>query len=149
MDDRATSSVVGKLLGVGLVLLYLSGVTTVLFGGVIPDAQRASGQEVAERTVADVAARLERAIEPVQGHVQGRVAFEPPTTIDGSGYRLRLRDGEIALVHPNDAFSTVAPLDVPSAVTVVDSTVDSGASGALVVRGEADNRTIALVEEER
>lgn len=149
MDDRATSSVVGKLLGVGLVLLYLSGATTVLFGSVIPDAQRATGQELAERTVADVAARVERAIEPVRGHVQGRIALDPPTTIDGSGYRLRLHDGEIALIHPNDAFSTVAPLDVPSAITVVDSTVDSGASGALVVRGTAGNRTITLVEGER
>jgi hypothetical protein len=149
MDNRATSSVVGKLLGVGLVLLYLSGATTVLFGGVVPDAQRASGQELAERTVADVAAEVERAIEPVPGHVRGRIALEPPTTIHGSGYRIRLRDGAIALVHPNDAFSTVAPLELPSAISVVDSTVDSGARGALVVRGEADNRTITLVEGKR
>jgi hypothetical protein len=149
MDDRATSSVVGKLLGAGLVLLYLSGATAVLFGGVIPDAQRATGQELAERTVADVAGRLERTIEPVRGRMEGRIAVEAPTTIAGSGYRLRLRDEEFALLHPNDAFSTVAPLELPSAVTVVDSTVDSGASAALVVRGEANNRTIRLVEGKR
>lgn len=149
MDDRATSSVVGKLLGAGLVFLYLSGATAVLFGSVVPDAQRATGQELAERTVADVAARLERALEPVPGHVRGSVSLEPPATIAGSGYRLRLRDGALALVHPNEAVSAVAPIELPSTVSVVDSTVDSGARGAVVVRGEAGNRTIRLVERER
>lgn len=149
MDDRATSSAVGKLLGVGLVLLYLAGATSLMYGSVVPDARRATGQELAERTVGAAAARVERVLEPVGGRFAGRATLSLPPTIGGRPYRLRLADGGLRLVHPAEGIAATAPLDLPPSVAVVDSTADSGEGGAIVVEGDAGNRTLRLVEGER
>ena len=147
MDNRATSPAVGKLLGIGLVLLYLSGATSVLVGSVVPTAQRATGQELAERVVADASARVERALEPVGGRVSGRLSLDLPPTIAGAGYRLALRDGRLRLRHPDPAIAATAGLGLPASVTALDGAVDAGPGVALVVRGAAGNRTVGLEEE--
>ncbi len=144
MDNRGTSPAVGKLLGAGLVLLYLSGTTSVLLGDVVPSARQATGEELAERVVADAGARLERAVEPVDGGFAGRVSLDLPATIAGAGYRLHLEDGRLALRHPDPAIGAAAGVELPPTFTAVDSAVDSGGRAAAVVRSQPSNRTIRL-----
>ncbi|MEF8838415.1 MAG: hypothetical protein V5A24_01655 [Haloarculaceae archaeon] len=148
MDNRGTSSVVGKLLGAGLVLLYVSGSTAVLLGDVVPGARRATGQELADRVVGDAAARLERTLEPGGGHLRGTVSLDLPSTIAGAGYSLRLRGGELHLKHPDPGIDARAHLETPSAVSASASTIQSGSEGAIVVSGPTANRTVRLIEEE-
>ena len=148
MDNRGTSAVVGKLLGAGIVLLYVSGSTAVLLGDVVPGARQATGQELAERVVGDASARLERALEPVDGRLRGTISLDLPVTIAGSGYTLRLRDGGLELRHPNPGIGARAPLELPPAITVEPSAIESGAGGGIAVRGPATNRTIRLDEGE-
>lgn len=148
MDNRGTSSVVGKLLGAGLVLLYVSGSTAVLMGDVVPEARRASGQELAERVVGDAASRLERTLEPAGGQLRGTLSMKLPATIAGAGYSLDLRAGELHLRHPDPGIEARAHLEMPSDVSTGNSTIESGSDGTIVVRGPAANRTVRLVEGE-
>ena len=146
MDNRGTSAVVGKLLGAGIVLLYVSGTTAVLVGDVVPGARQATGQELAERVVGDASARLERALEPVDGRLRGRISLDLPETIAGAGYSLRLRDGGLELRHPNPGIGARAPLELPPAMTAETSVLESGPGGGIVIRGPGTNRTVRLVE---
>jgi len=146
MDNRGTSAVVGKLLGAGIVLLYVSGTTAVLLGDVVPGARQATGQELAERVVGDASARLERALEPVDGRLRGTISLHLPETIAGAGYSLRLRDGGLDLRHPKPGIGSRAPLEMQPGVTAVTSTIESGTSGRIVVDGPTTNRTVRLVE---
>ena len=146
MDNRGTSAVVGKLLGAGLVLLYVSGATTVMLGDVVPGAERATGRELAERVLGDAAGRLERALAPAPGRLDGRLEVALPATIAGAGYSLRLDGRTLELNHPDPGLSIAAPLEVPSKVSVVESRVDSGTDVAILVEGAATNRTVRLEE---
>jgi hypothetical protein len=146
MDNRGLSSVVGKLLGAGLVLLYVSGATTVLVGDVVPEARRVTGQELSERIVADAATRIERAVEPVEGRLRGRLDLSLPATIADAGYRLGLENRTVVLDHPDPGIGATAPLGLPRTLSADAGWVDSGAGVAVTVRGSAGNRTVGLEE---
>lgn len=146
MNNRGVSAAIGKLLAAGIVVLYVAGSVFVLSGEVVPNAREAAGREVAERVLADATLRLERALQPSGGHLEGRIAIPSPATIAGAGYQLALQNRSIHLRHPNPRLSLRADLAIPEAVTPVEGAVDSGAAIAVTVSANSGDRTVRLVE---
>jgi hypothetical protein len=146
MDSRGVSPVVEKLLAAGIVLLFVSGMTTALFGDVVPQYRTASGQEVAERVVSRAANAIERSLPTVSGAVTVRRTFEVPGTIRSSGYSLALRPDGLVVRHPDPAIGARTALELPPSVAVDRGSVDSGATLVVTVSGPAGNRTVSLAE---
>lgn len=126
MGDRAASPVVGKAMEATLVVLYVGLVTTVLYGGVVPDYRAAAGQEVAERTVSNAAAELEAAVPPEATAAEVRLDVRTPPTVAGETYRIYAEGGRLVLDHPDPGVSTSVPLVVPDRVVAVTGTWESG-----------------------
>jgi hypothetical protein len=148
--DRGLTSVVSKTLAIGLTVLYIAGMTTVLFGGVVTDYESRAGNEVANRVLATVAGEIEQAPPTVDGDVATRTTVEIPGTIANSGYTLVLRNGSNRLVldHPNPAIGAQTRLSLPQNVTVENATVESGTI-TLTVRGPASDRRLTIAEGDR
>jgi hypothetical protein len=126
VDDRASSPVVGKAMEATLVVLYVGLVTTVLYGGVVPDYRTAAGQEVAERTVSNAATEIESSVPPEAAVGVVRVEVELPATLVGETYRVYADDGRLVLDHPDPDVSTAVPLVVSDRVVAVNGTWVSG-----------------------
>lgn len=146
MDNRGVSPSIGKLLAAGIVVLYLAGSVTVLGGSVVPETRTAAAQELAERVLGDAVVRLERALQPGPGQLDGRIRLPTPATIGGDGYRLVLHNETLSIQHPDPRLSIEAGLAVPAGVRTAASAVDSGASVLITVEGAAGNRTVGVVE---
>lgn len=144
--ERAVTPVVSKTLEIGLVLLFVGGLSTTLFGGVVPDYRDAAGDRVADRTIAGAATDLESAIPPraVDVRVERRVPL--PATIRGAGYRIIAADGTLTVDHPNSAVRSAASLALPERVVSVTGTWHSGATTVVVVSGGGESAGVATVE---
>ncbi|PSQ06733.1 hypothetical protein BRC97_05490 [Halobacteriales archaeon QS_6_71_20] len=143
--DRAVTPVVSKSLEIGLVLLFVAGLSTALYGGAVPDYRDTAGDRVAERTVAGAATDVERAVPPPAASVRVRQRIPLPATIRGADYRVVARGGALALEHPNDAVGANARLALPDRVDGVTGTWRSGATTVVVVTGGGGNVTAELV----
>ena len=143
--DRGLAPVVGKTLEIGLVLLFISGLSTALFGGVVPDYRTVAGDEVAERTVVAAAERVDAAVPPMAwtARVERRVPL--PDTIRGAAYRISAEERLLVLEHPARGIDATARLAFPSRVVSVEGTWHSGADTAVVVRTAADGVRVELV----
>lgn len=119
MADRAMSPVVSKAMEATIVVLYIGLVTTTLYAGVVPEYRTTAGSEVAERTVADVATDVERAIPPESTRATVDVTVSAPSTIAGDDYRIRAEADRLVLEHPDPAVSTSIPLVLPNRVVNV------------------------------
>lgn len=144
MDNRAVAPVVGKLLAAGIAVLFLGATTSLLFGGVVPEYRTATGEELAERVLADAAATVERAVPDTDTGVEVRVRTDLPGSIRGTGYALFLRNDTLVLDHPNDRLDTSTRLSVPSKVRTRGGRWESGTELAVRVSGDGGNRTIEL-----
>lgn len=128
MAERATSTVVGKAMEATIVVIYVGVISAALYGGVVPAYQGTAGEEVAERTLADAASDVERAVPPESDRAETRLEVELPATIDGAGYRIRADGDRLVLDHPDSAISTETPLVLPERVVAVSGTWNSGGS---------------------
>lgn len=146
MDSRAVAPVVGKVLVAGLAVLYISAMTTVLLGGVVPDYRAAAGDELGERVLATAGATVERATTDADGTVDVRVRADLPGTIRNAPYRLTLANGTLRLNHSTDAVDAQARIDLPQNLSVADGTWRSGDDLVVRVTGPPSNRTVSLVE---
>ena len=149
MDNRAVSPVVGKLLTAALTVLYITSVTGLLIGGVVPDYRAASGGELGERVLATAAGEIERALSTPPGNATVRVTREFPRTIAGERYRFVVRNRTLGLEHPDDDLDRQIHLSVPSSVSVDAATWESGSPLVVSVRDSAANRTLSLLEAPR
>lgn len=122
MADRAMSPVVSKAMEATIVVLYIGLVTTTLYGGVVPEYRTTAGSEVAERTVADVATDVERAIPPESTRAMVDVTVSTPSTIAGDDYLIRAGTDRLVLEHPDPAVSTSIPLVLSDRVVNVSGT---------------------------
>lgn len=144
MDNRAVAPVVGKLLAVGIAVLYIAGMTTLLVGGVVPEYRTGTAEELSERVLADAGAHVERAVPDTRSDVDVRLRRDLPATINDASYRLVLRNDTLTLDHPDDRLGSRTSLSLPSNVTTVESSWESGDDLAVHVAGAGTNRTVEL-----
>ncbi|SHG40697.1 DUF7266 family protein [Halobaculum gomorrense] len=137
--------VVSKTLEIGLVLLFVGGLTTALFGGIVPDYRDAAGDRVADRTLAGVATEIEGAVPPPATAARIERRVDLPATIRGAGYRVVAADGRVTLDHPNPSIGGTLRLAVPDRVASVTGTWRSGAKTAVTVTGGNGRLAIKLV----
>lgn len=147
-DGRGLTPAVGKALEVGVVVLFVGVMTTALYGGVVPDYRDAVGEEVAERTVAAAAERVENAVPPAarQARVVHRVDL--PVSIQGAGYRVVATDRALVVEHPSPAVSARTRLVLPDRVEAVSGSWESGEEAVVLVTGDADGVEIRLTDRE-
>lgn len=144
---RAVAPVTGKLLEVGVVLLYVGLVSTALYGGVVPGYEAAAGDGVAERTLATATQRVQQAVPPNGTHVQARAAVELPDTIDGRAYELRAEGRRLVLDHPGQ--DADARLALPDSVVEVSGSWSSTAPAVVSVEGTERGLVVRLEEGRR
>ncbi|POG53938.1 hypothetical protein AUR65_018220 [Haloferax marisrubri] len=148
-----------------MVVLFIGLLTTVLFGGVVPDHRAAVGHELADRTLATATEQVEATAVVPGSAVRGsrRADVDLPRAIRGSSYRIAyvpnatLTAGPnetgsnatapmLVLDHPNDAFDRRLPVTLPESVTVTGEW-DSGNDCVVRVAVEDDGATLELANE--
>ncbi|WP_424016425.1 DUF7266 family protein [Halorientalis pallida] len=133
-DDRAFSTVVEKILAIGLVTLFVSLVSVTVYGGVVPDARTAAGEQLSERTLATAAERVQQAVPPNATAADVRVRVDLPPTIRGAGYEIRAENRSLVLDHPRDRLDERARLALPESVVRVEGRWGSGETTVVRVR---------------
>ncbi|MFB6120775.1 MAG: hypothetical protein ABEJ68_06630 [Halobacteriaceae archaeon] len=132
MADRAVSPVVGKVLEIGLVLLFATAVTAAVSGSVVPHARTAAGDELADRTLATAATGVEDAVPEAGRNVSATAHLDLPDRIRGESYTLRTEGRTLVLDHPHAGVGATHRLALPTRVAAVRGTVESDES--VVVR---------------
>lgn len=143
-DTRGATPVVSKTLAIGIVLLYIGGMTTLLYGSVLPGYQTATGEELAGRTLAAAAGEIEQSVPEATGEINRTRELSLPDRIREERYRLELSGGRLRLKHPDWERAPETRLSVPPGTTVADSSWESGAKLAIRVTGSAANRTVRI-----
>lgn len=128
-----TSPAIGKALESGLVVLYVSLVTTALFAGVVPEYRTTAGDAVADRTVATVAERIQQAIPPARTAVRANYRVTVPSTIAGTSYRITVVGEVLRLDHPSPGIGGSVRLALPPTVVAVRGGWESGGGARIVV----------------
>jgi len=141
--DRAVSAVVGKTLEAGIVVLYVSMLVAVLYGGVVPEYQAAASEELGERVLAEAAFEVRSAV-PADPGSETTVRHRLPETIGGTTYRIVAADESLVLEHPDGAVGDELPLALPGDVARLEGEWSS--TDRVVVRVEAtpDGRVVRL-----
>ncbi len=134
MTERAVSPVVGKVLEAGLVVLYVSMITTTLYGGVVPDYRTTVGDEVGDRVLSKAAERIQQAVPANGTAVRARMRVSLPETIRGTGYEIRADGRTLTLVHPTEKVEDSTRLAVPDSVVKVHGNWSSREPAVVVVR---------------
>ncbi|MFC6787270.1 hypothetical protein ACFQFH_15780 [Halobaculum halobium] len=143
--DRAVTPIVAKTLEIGLVVLFVGGLSTALFGGAVPDYRDAAADRVGDRALAGAATDVERAVPPPAASVHVERRVELPATIRGSGYRVVAAGEVLRLDHPNPSVDGTVRLALPERVSSVSGTWRSGAETVLRIVGETDHVSVELV----
>ena len=123
---RGVTPAVGKALEAGIVVLFVATATTALYGGVVPDARNAAGDEVGERALEHAAAEVEASV-PAAGRktaVERRVSL--PRSIRDRGYEVRAANGSLVLAHDHPSVGGTTPLVLPDRVRTVSGSWDGG-----------------------
>ncbi|GGC54900.1 DUF7266 family protein [Haloferax sulfurifontis] len=155
--ERAVVPVVGKALEAAVAVLFIGLLTTVLFGGVVPDHRAAVGDELADRTLAAATERVETTAVVPESAVRGTRAADAdlPRAIRGQSYRIayvpnatlatdpNVSAPALVLDHPNDAFDRRFPVTLPDSVTV-SGEWDSGNDCVVRVAVGDDGTTLEL-----
>lgn len=144
-DARGLTPVVGKTLEIGLATLLIAGTVTALYGGVVPEYRTLAGSETAERTLAGIGERVERAVPPAARHVRMDRRVPTPATIRGRAYRVVATDDGLRLVHPHPAVGAETPLLLPDRVTRVRGEWQSTERTRVVVRTTDTGVAVRLV----
>ena len=145
MTDRAVTPVVEKTITIGLVALFLAGMTTALFGGAVPAARDAAGASIGQRTLAMASERVEQAVPPNATHVTVRERVDLPGTIRGSGYAISADGRSLVLEHPDASVGGRSRLVLPPSVARVEGAWESG-SPSTVVDSSPDGLVVELRE---
>jgi len=136
--------VVEKTLVAGIAIAYVASMLGLLLGGVVPGYQAATGEELAERTVATAGGEIETAVPHADGHVDARTTVDLPATIQNAGYWLELSDGTLTLHQPDSGVQEQVTLSLPPGTTVQQSRWESGGDLSVRVSGPASNRTVRI-----
>jgi hypothetical protein len=148
MDNRAATTVVAKLLTFGIVMLYLGGMTAVLFGGAVPEYRDGAGAELGERVLVTAADRVQGTIPPAGRVVTANRSVDLPSSIRGAAYRIVLDGDSLVLDHPAPSISGRQRLALPARVSATEGSWHSGADTVVSVRGDAAGVVVRLTEGE-
>ena len=144
MDNRGLSTVVEKLLSLSIVLLYITLLTTVLYGGTVPAYRGAVGAELGERTLAETTARIEQTVPPAGRSATASRRVSLPATIDGATYEIRAEDGKVVLDHPDPDIGGQTRPVLPARVDTLTGTWQSGGNMVITVSGARGDLTVRL-----
>jgi type II secretory pathway pseudopilin PulG len=144
MDNRAVTPVVGKILEVGVVVLFVALLTTILLGNVVPAYQHATDAELAERALTDAARGVETAIPSNASEISVRRTVDLPSTIGGSGYEIHVDGERLVLDHPSPAAEETARLALPPSVHRIDGRWQSGSPLVVSVTDTRDGLVVTL-----
>jgi hypothetical protein len=144
LHHRAMSPIVGKALEAGLVVLFVGLLTAVLFGNAVPAYRMAAGGELAERTVAGAADRVEASVPPPAHDATVHRRVDLPGTIAGASYRIRVEGRRLVLDHPNPGIEASTRLALPVRVETVRGTWESGGDPSLTVRSDDAGLVVVL-----
>lgn len=146
MDNRALTTVVEKLLSLSVLVLYISLLTTVLYGNAVPTYRGAVGAELGERTLSEATARVEQTVPPAGRTADATRRVELPATIGGAAYRIRTDGETLVLDHPDgDIGGRTRPV-VPERVATLTGEWTSGDALVITVTGTRGNLTVRLGE---
>ncbi|WP_396610557.1 hypothetical protein ACH9L7_09925 [Haloferax sp. S1W] len=159
-DRRAVIPVVSKALEAAVVVLFVGLLTTVLFGGVVPDHRDAVGDELADRTLSKAVERVETTARVPDSAIRGHrtVVVDLPRSIRGHSYRISyVQNASVApesnstapvlvLDHPRDVFDRQVPVHLPDSVNA-SGTWDSGTDAAVRVAVSDDGTTLELLNQ--
>lgn len=148
-NERGLTPAVGKALEVGIVVLFVGVLTTTLYGNVVPEYRDTVGDEVADRTVAAAAERVENAVPPPVRHARVVHRVDIPTSIRGAGYRIVTVNRSLVLRHPSPAVEAGTRLALPGHVDAVVGKWASGAETVVVVSGTDGGVTVRLTDQDR
>lgn len=145
-QDRAVAPTAGKLLEVGLVMLYLGVVAAALYGGAVPGYRSAAGDAVAERTLAAASQDVQQAIPPNGSHVEATAQVELTDTIRNRPYAVRVDGRDLVLDHPHPAVTARARVALPPSVVAVSGNWSSTTPARVVVVGTPRGLVVRLEE---
>lgn len=148
-DERAVVPVVGKVLEVGLVLLFVSAVTISLYGGIVPDARTSAGAAVADRVVASASQQIQAAVPPNRTNVRSVQRVDLPETIRGQAYEVVVHNRTLVLEHPHPGVSAEARLALPDSVVEVSGSWTSTERKWIVVESVPGGLAVRLVGGDR
>lgn len=146
MDNRGTTPVVEKTITMGIVVLFIGGMTTTMFGTAVPTYRDAVGTEMSERVLAMATEEVERAIPPNERTVQSSRSVDLPATIRGSAYRVRVDGRSLVLDHPDLSTSKRSRPALPPSVTRIDGQWQSGGTTIVTVRSVPSGLAVELKE---
>lgn len=141
--DRAVSAVVGKTLEAGIVVLYVSMLVAVLYGGVVPEYEAAASDELGERVLAETALAVQTAV-PADPSSEATVRHRLPETVAGSTYRIVAANRSLRLVHEDAAVGGTVPLVLPEDVDRVEGEWVSSEVGVVRVERTDTGRVVHL-----
>lgn len=141
--DRGVSAVVAKTLEAGIVVLYVSMLVSVLYGGVVPEYRAAAGDELGERVLAEAAVEIQTAV-PEDRQSEATVRHELPTTIESATYRITAENDSLVLRHDDPAIENEVPLVLPADVVRVEGTWASHEPAAVRVEQTDAGRIVWL-----
>jgi hypothetical protein len=147
MDNRGASTVVEKLLSLGIVLLYITLLTTVLYGHNIPAYRATVGTELGERTLTEATARVEQAVPPAGESATVTHRVELPATINGAAYDIRVDGNAMVLDHPDGDIGARTYPVLPDRVTTLTGEWHSGGSLVITATGPGDDLTVRIGDE--
>lgn len=143
-NERAMTPVVGKTLAIGIILLYIGGMTTILLGGTVPEYRSNAGSELGDRVLATAGGTIEGSVTDANGTVDTSQTVELPPSIREHSYELELAAGRLRLHHPDPKIGGAVRLSVPPTVTVENGTWRSGTELRIRVYGSSENRTLTI-----
>lgn len=145
MDSRAVTPVVEKTITMGIVVLFVGGMTTAMFGTAVPTYRDAVGAEMGERVLATASEEVERAVPPNTTVARSERTVDLPATIRGSAYRIRVDGRSLVLEHPDIPTRRSRPA-LPPSVTGFSGEWQSGANTVVTVRSDPDGLAVELRE---
>lgn len=143
-DERGTTPVVSKTLAIGIALLYVGGMTTLLYGSVIPGYQAETGEELSDRALAAAAGEIEQSVPQARGEINRTRTVSLPDRIREERYRIELSGRRLLLDHPDRELGAETTLSVPEAVELDESSWRSGEDLVIRVTGPIENRTVRI-----
>lgn len=142
--DRGAIPAIGKVLEVGIVILYVGLVTTALFGGIVPEYRTSAANEVGDRTLASASQQIQQTVPPNANHVEAHAYVDLPDLIRGDAYEITAEDRNLALDHPHPEVDARTALALPEAVVEVSGTWSSTDPALVVVESTDDGLVVRL-----
>lgn len=142
--DRAVTPVVEKVITIGLVVLFVGGTTTALFGGAVPTYRDAVGDELGERILATATERVESAVPPNGTDVTSRTRVDLPESIRGSPYGITAAGSDLLLEHASESVGERSRPALPTHVEDIEGEWRSGTALVVTVREGDDGLVVEL-----